>query len=654
MPAASDTLLAANLAAVKERYPRVYEQITTVLSASRIVGMEGGPALNLDLGHTAFYEGGAEAYLEEQWARYIKRPDRLNLTLPREPKEVSRLPHIVQKGIFRHFKAENISDVHMLPREKTGFMIVFGVGLGLHLNRLASEFEFRNLVIVEQFPEFIYHSLYFVDWTRIFAKIDENGGKLTFYIGDNPDEIGQAVHYHLRNIDFGLVDGSYIYRHYSSFLLDGAFDHFVKQIPLQLISKGFFEDEIIMMRNTFQNLIRYDFDLLEPAPRLLKETPILILGSGPSIDRSFELIRKLRDKVVLLSCGTTLRVLLRNGIVPHYHCELENVPAVFEHLEPLSQEFDLSGITLIATTTVDPRVPGMFGKRMLYFRDALSSTILFGSLDKAVYGGAPNVSNLGTRIAVMLGFRRIYFVGVDLGSRRKDVHHAKDAVYNKEWTKTYTRLIEPMKIELPANFGGKAFTNSILLWARTMLQNLLKGFPDRQFFNCSDGIKIVGTAPLLPTQFATQAEGLPSNQNDLAQIGKEVSACSPRDLLKRERIVEAKENFAAWREKLNEITVQAREEQWDFFKLYDAIAARLDRKGNFADAELIAAVTLGSMMMVLQFAYFFAHRLDVDLRRGFMEELLNRLDETLDKIIVDIHELYDGFIAELDATGAAA
>ncbi|MGQ3031875.1 MAG: hypothetical protein ACT60Q_26315, partial [Ferrovibrionaceae bacterium] len=115
MPAASETMLAANLAAIKERYPRVYTQITTVLSASRIVGMEGGEALNLDLGHTSFYEGGAEAYLEEQWDRYMKRPDRLNLTLPREPKEISRLQHIVQKGIFRHFKTESISDVHMLP-----------------------------------------------------------------------------------------------------------------------------------------------------------------------------------------------------------------------------------------------------------------------------------------------------------------------------------------------------------------------------------------------------------------------------------------------------------------------------------------------------------------------------------------------------------
>lgn len=654
MPAASETLLAANLAAIKERYPRVHEQITTVLSASRIVGMEGGPALNLDLGHTSFYEGGAEAYLEEQWARYTKRPDRLNLTLPREPQEITRLPHIVQKGIFRHFKAENIRDVHMLPREKAGFMIVFGVGLGLHLNRLASDFEFRNLVIVEQFPEFIYHSLYFVDWIRIFEKIDENGGKLTFYIGNNPDEMGQAVHYHLRSTDFGLVDGSYVYRHYSSFLLDGAFDHFVKQLPLQLISKGFFEDEIIMMRNTFQNLVRYDFDLLEPTSRLLKETPVLILGSGPSIDRSFDLIRQLRDKVVLVSCGTTLRVLLRNGIVPHYHCELENVPAVFEHLEPLSQEFDLGDITLVATTTVDPRVPGMFGKRMLYFRDALSSTVLFGDMDKAIYGGAPNVSNLGTRIAMTLGFRQVYFLGIDLGSRRKDVHHAKDAVYNKEWTKTYTRLIEPMKIELPANFGGKAFTNSILLWARGMLQNLIRGYPDRQFFNCSDGIKISGAAPLLPAQLAVLARNFTANRADLAQIGKEVSPCEPRSLLKRERIIEARDNFSAWREKLAKITAQARDEHWDFFTLYDKIVACIDRRGDYADAELISAVTVGSMMMILQFAYFFAHRLDIELRPGFMEELLNRLDETLDKVIADVHELYDGFVAELDAADAAA
>ncbi|MEV9079272.1 hypothetical protein AB0144_27025, partial [Klebsiella pneumoniae] len=78
------------------------------------------------------------------------------------------------------------------------------------------------------------------------------------------------------------------------------------------------------------------------------------------------------------------------------------------------------------------------------------------------------------------------------------------------------------------------------------------------------------------------------------------------------------------------------------------------RRGDYADAELISAVTVGSMMMILQFAYFFAHRLDIELRPGFMEELLNRLDETLDKVIADVHELYDGFVAELDAADAAA
>ncbi len=654
MPAASDTLLAANLAAINARFPRVYEQMVTVLSASQIVGKDGTGELNLDLGHTAFYEGGAVAYLEEQWARYMKKPDRLNLTLPHEPKDISRIHHIVQKGMFRHFKTENILDVHMLPKEKAGFLIVFGVGLGLHLNRLAEEFDFRNLVVVEQLPEFLYHSCYYVDWVRIFEKVDNNGGKISFFIGNNPDEIGQAVHYHLRAVDFGLVDGSYIYRHYSSFLLDGAFDHFVKQLPLQLISKGFFEDELIMMRNTFQNLIRYDFDLLEPISRLMKETPVLIIGSGPSIDRSFDLIRQLREqeKAVLISCGTTLRVLLRNGIVPHFHCELENVPAVFEHLEPLSQEFDLSPITLIATTTVDPRVPGMFGKRMLYFRDLLSSTILFGETDKAIYGGAPNVSNLGTRVALTLGFRQVYFIGVDLGSRRKDVHHAKDAVYNKEWLRTHTRLIQPMNIELPANFGGRAFTNSILLWARTMLQNLMKGYPDRQFFNCSDGIKIIGSSPMLPAQLASLLPTLGSNADDLAQIRREISPYEPRGLLSRERIVEAEENFLAWRARLAEITAQAREEQWDFFTLYDRLVVYLDRRGEFPGAELIAAVTVGSMMMVLQFAYFFAHRLDNELRPGFMDVLLTRLDETFDKVIEDIQALYGDFVRQLDEAAA--
>lgn len=655
-----EALLERNLAAIKEYFPQLYHRMVSVRSASQIVGGDGERDLNMDLGHTLFYEGGAETYLEEQWERYVKRPDRITLSLPSEPlpgdKETQRIPYILQQGIFKHFRSAQIADVHRMPQEQAGFMIVFGVGLGLHIDRLIETFKFRHLIIVEQFPEFIYHSLHFVDWTKVFDKVQENRGKVNFFLGDNADEISQIIHYHLRATDFGIIDGSYIYRHYSSPFLDATFSNYVKSLPLQLVSKGFFEDEIIMMRNTFQNLMRYDFDLLEPVSRLLKETPALIVGSGPSIDRSLDLLRRLREqeKVVVFSCGTTLRVLLRNGIVPHFHCELENVPAVHEHLEPLSREYDFSGITLIATTTVDPRVPGMFGKRLLYFRDALTSTTLFGNPAMALFGGAPNVSNLGTRVAIVLGFRRIYFLGVDLGTRSKTSHHAKDAVYNKEWEKTYTRLIEPMDIELPANFGGKAYTNRVLLWGRSMLQSLLVTYGDHEYYNCSDGVRIQGAAPMLPARLAQFEKSPGSNIADIAQIGLEVSACRPRDRIKRERIVEASENFAVWHEELKETLTAARDEAWSFLKLYDNISELISRRREAPDAVLISGVVLGSTMMMLQFAYFYAHRLDPDLQTGFMAELLDRLDEAFDKMVRLTRELFDQFIEEIDREATPA
>lgn len=651
--ALDEALLARNLQLMQEKFPGVHHQMISVKSASRIIGGENGEPFNLDLGHTRFYEGGVDSFIEEQWARYTKRPDRLTLILPAEPTEVTSIPTIVQRGIFRHFKHENIDNVHRLPQERAGYMIVFGVGLGLHLNRIIESFEFRNLIIAEQFAEFIYHSLYFVDWTAIYDKIEQNGGKIFFFLGEKPEDIGQKIYWTLRGNDFGLIDGSYIYRHYSSFMMDGTFDYFTKQIPLLMISKGFFEDEIIMMRNTFQNLAKYDFSLLEPKRRLAKDAPALIVGSGPSVDRSFDLIRSLRDTTVIFSCGTTLRILLRNGIVPHYHCEMENVPAVFEHLEPLSREYDLSGITLVASTTVDPRVPGLFGKRLLYFRDALSSTVLFGDLGRALYGGAPNVSNLGNRVAIMLGFQQIYLIGVDLGSRRADVHHAKDAVYNKEWANTHAKRIQPMNIVLPGNFGGRAYTNTILLWARSMLQSMISNFRELEFYNCSDGVRIVGTTPCLPALLAERSKSFPANDATLKQILREVQECDPRALLKRDRLVEASESFQLWQDRLAEVTASSRAENWDFLKLYDHVAALIDRNGEHRDAELISTVTIGSMMMILQFAYFFAHRLDPELREGFMNELVDRLDEAVAKMTGTVRELYDDFIRQLDEAAAA-
>ena len=126
----------------------------------------------------------------------------------------------------------------------------------------------------------------------------------------------------------------------------------------------------------------------------------MIVGAGPSLDEGLETLQRIRDRVVLFSCGTALRPLLRNGIVPDFHCELENVPEVHGVIARGRGNTAISSqITLIASATVDPRVPPLFGETIFFFRDSVSSTEILG-------GALPRSCPARRRPASMSAWRR--------------------------------------------------------------------------------------------------------------------------------------------------------------------------------------------------------------------------------------------------------
>ncbi len=139
--------------------------------------------------------------------------------------------------------------------------------------------------------------------------------------------------------------------------------------------------------------------------------------------------RRFATRVVLFSAGTALRPLLRNGIVPDFHCELENVPATVDALKEASKYGDLSQITLMASATVDPRIPPMFRETIYFFRDSVSSTQILGEKHLPIAGATPTCVNMALSMAAFLGFTDMALFGADCGIRPGSDDHAKDTVY---------------------------------------------------------------------------------------------------------------------------------------------------------------------------------------------------------------------------------
>lgn len=647
--------LERNLAAFERHAPVIYRRLKAISEpGSKLVGSLAEGNLNLDLGHTAFYAPDAVTFSKDQVKAFLDAPLRFYLHPPPPPAVIQYQHEKVIKGLLDHFKEAEVSEIPRAPLEHTGFLLVWGIGLGFHIEPLIEALDFRNLLLVEQYPEFIYQSLKLQDWAGWFEKIAARGGSIAFFVNDEPEQISQGLYWHMRGNQFGLLDGSYIYRHYSSLVMNASHESFRDSLPVLSASIGFFEDEKVMLTNCFANLVDNDFALIQDRPLLEKPVPAFIVGSGPSVDTAIAKIRECGDRAVVISCGTGLGVLLRNGIRPDFHCEMENVPAVVEHLTGLRDKFGFEGLRLIASTTVDPSTPKLFKDLSLYFRDTVSSTELFARGIAPIYGGSPTVTNLGLRMAITLGFGEIYLFGVDLGARKPAEHHSKDSIYvnDKTWAKNYAKNIEKMTIRLPANFGGESYTNRVLLWSRVLMQGVLESYPGLRVFNCSDGALIGGTTPKLPRSIKLSVTPQDKAMT-LARIRKELGHTRAGELLSPAQIVEARERFDAWYDSVLAAVRVAAVEKHDFLRVYDSIVDLFDEQKSKSSRSEIWSVNIGTLMMSFQFGYYFVRRLPESQRADFMRMFLATLETMVAAMREDLGALFGRMLTRLENAAAA-
>jgi hypothetical protein len=640
----SSSLAESSRAAFRRRFPDLIERLDQAgQPKSRLIGTEATGDLNLDFGHGLFYQGGAPAYAEAQLATWRERPVRFYMEPPVKREHCPQLQDHMAVALYEHFRGRSIAADP--DGESGGYLLVYGIGLGLHLPALFEETPVRHFLLIEEHLEFFGHSLGLIDWASILDRLDANGQTLNLLIGTDPHVVGARVHWQLRGRGFGLIDGSYLYRHYRSTMLDLAHQDFIKNLPLLPISMGFFEDELVMLRNCTTNLRRQAFEYLDTSKRLEKDLPAIIVGSGPSLDRTIDDLRRLSGRAVIFSAGTSLQPLLRHGIRPDFHCELENGIGSVLHLEQTARHFSLSGVTLLASTTVDPSMAALFDRRVFYFRDSVCSTSLWCPDGVGIHGTAPTCTNLAMRAALVMAFRELYLFGVDLGSRTGAAHHAKDTIYNEDPGWLAAHEADPLKImniELPGNFGGTAFTNQILHWARMMMAQAIDAFSTAKIYNCCDGVAVPGTLPKLARTIRIDR---PDSRKAvvLARLSREMTAKQAGEMAPRATLADFRRDAAehyAWM--LDEIA-RCRDEAAGLVTLYERLQACLARKGASPFQPVLRAIDIGTVMMCFQIGYYFYRRIAEAERPAMMRVFVDKLADlvrvmasSLDDLVVQL------------------
>lgn len=248
-------------------------------------------------------------------------------------------------------------------------------------------------------------------------------------------------------------------------------------------SLGSFTDELNQVAQHLVNTSKSHY-LLRQLYDEFKGLNCIVTGSGPSLDNNFQNINKLHQKgAVLIAGGSSIRSLLKNNIVPDFLVLLERGSEVFDTVHELSTEFSsFSEVTLIASSTIDPRISSYF-KEIVYFNRPMSSSIIFNYNDQiaSLPIAGPESANAALEVAGSLGFNNIVLFGLDFSTPDKLYTRSKEA---------YDHTPREYNVPQKGSKGRTVYSQDSLISARDSVEKAVQSFPDSKFQRVGEGLVI--------------------------------------------------------------------------------------------------------------------------------------------------------------------
>lgn len=398
-------------------------------------------------------------------------------------------------------------------------MVFLGCGLGYHIDAFTKKSPIINGIIIEREPEKFAVSLYTVDWEEICSRFSRKGFSLTFAIGkaNQPDEIRRLISRYMTNDVPFYPNFSTYYNHLADVELFKAVLENAKDLAVISANWSNYDNELMRLSNTAHNL-RCGGRFIPKTDVAPQSKPLVVVGSGPSLDKRIESLKKVRDKVVVVSAGTALRPLLAHGLRPDYHAELDPSYLIYQLLSDIGQE-KIREIPLLAVNEVNPFVSTLFDSVYYYFKSDNVQPALLGLSEQSFANCNPTVTNAALSIGYSLGFREIYLFGTDYGFEDPDKDHSSKSVYGDDTDSAIAEDIQERVQSVakkrrtfgtPSVDGGTVYTRSDYYSAKRSVEELIyklksSGTPP-EVWNCSDGAIIDGASWMAEDEFLGQFE----------------------------------------------------------------------------------------------------------------------------------------------------
>jgi hypothetical protein len=408
-----------------------------------------------------------------------------------------------------------VFDADYLPK-----VACFGIGLGHQIEQFIMSFQCQMIILAESSARHFSASLIGVDWPRILKLCSAKNIVLKIIFNQNATALGTAVTNTMRESANSGLAGSRIFLHRNDNTLIESGMRFRDMWHLTISQPGYFADEFRQCLFMHENLKDKPL-VVDRSPDKSPKAFAIVVGSGPSLNSSMDIIKTMRANVFLISCGTGLAPLLRENIWPDIHVELETSPDMTVVFDAISDKAAFEKVPFFCAAGMYPGAVDYWRNRYLYPRADSTSTMLLTDIAKQVPFAFARVGNAGAALAAHFGFKNIVLLGLDTGFRSDDEDHASGSIYETEVFQQYTSDLERERqhankkieadlarsqrqnalIAVDAIDGGQVHLDPIFVFSLSTLKAMIGAFSDIKFYQVGFGAKIDGARNMTPEAF---------------------------------------------------------------------------------------------------------------------------------------------------------
>ncbi|MEW5681720.1 MAG: 6-hydroxymethylpterin diphosphokinase MptE-like protein [Pseudomonadota bacterium] len=512
-----------NLDALKKYYPSVHKVIAQHDSSHWRLVIDSNQNKNLyHSERNALFYDDVDSDSSQLVDYFYRHPFKDDVILGQKTgRKLSSFLHFQYVEKLQPVISKIYAEAKQLP-DTINSLIIFGIGLGKHIELISQQKTIENLYICEPNLDFFKASLYVTDWTALFEKAEHDDTRIYLNLGGDGSEYFYDLMAQFYKVGAYSIADTYMLSAYYNEQMQKAISELRAQLKVVLAIGEYYDHAKFGIAHTYASLKNHHRFMradTSSAAALLKELPVFIIGNGPSLDQTLDYLKQYREQVLLISCGTALKALHRSGIRPDFHAEVEQNRATYDWVTQVNDPEYLSQIRLISVNGMHPDTAALFRETLLAFKDGESSSYVFnGGLKKQGYELAslsyayPTVTNLVVNYMLRLGARLIYLFGVDLGFVDVRYHHSQHSAYFKSTGEEIYNYQQAHGGAMPApgNFRPVVFTKAEFDVSRKLMEQALKKVPDKlEVYNCSDGVKIKGATTLHADNIL-----LPDNQVD--------------------------------------------------------------------------------------------------------------------------------------------